>query len=143
MCEYKIVFERRYSHSKIGRASKSSMKVFKHLLNIFNDKQIKYFCGCEKNREYYLIGNDNKIYAYDLTIPSLKLIFEYHGKFWHSKTPTDKINELGVSLNYEKDQIKKELAIKSGFVIIELFEEDGLEYNIKTSIDELHKHIVS
>lgn len=137
--EYQAVFEKRYLNSKIGRASKSSMKVFSHLINKCIENKLKYYCGYLDSKEFYIMSDDNKIYAYDFTIPSIKLIFEFHGKFWHTKVESEVINELGHSMSesFKKDQIKKELAIKNNFKIVELFEEDGLEYNIKKSINSL------
>jgi hypothetical protein len=131
--EYQSVFEKRYINSKIGRASKSSMRVFLHLINKCINNKLNYYCGYLDSREFYLMSDDNKIYSYDFTIPSIKLMFEFHGKFWHTKVDSERINELGYSMSesFKKDQIKKDLAIKNNFIIVELFEEDGLEYNIK------------
>jgi hypothetical protein len=109
------------------------MKLFKHLINWCDNKKLNYYCGFDKSREFYLISVDKKIYAYDFTIPEINLIFEFHGKFWHIKNPIDVINELGVSLleSYKKDQIKKRLAEENGFKLIEVFEEDGFDFNFK------------
>jgi hypothetical protein len=136
--EYESVFKSRYLNSKFGKASKKSMKLFKHLINWCNENKINYYCGCEGSREFYLFDDDSKkIYAYDFTIPEINLMFEFHGKFWHTKKPTDKINELGSSLmeSYNKDQIKKFISVKNGFTLIELFEEDGFEFNIKKMME--------
>jgi len=132
--EYESVFKSRYLNSKLGKASKKSMKLFNHLISWCDNNKLNYYCGCDGSREFYLFDSESKkIYAYDFTIPKMKLIFEFHGKFWHTKKPIDKLNELGSSLleSYNKDQIKKDLAIRNGFTLIELFEEDGLEFNIK------------
>jgi len=131
--EYELIFKKRYLSSKLGKASKESMRLFKNIIKWCVDNNLKYYCGFEKSREFYLIDDNKKIYAYDFTIPKIKIIFEFHGKFWHIKEPTDIINELGVSLldSFNKDQVKKNLAIKNGFKLIELFEEDGISFNIK------------
>ena len=65
-------------------------------------------------------------------IPSIKLIFEYHGCFWHQRTEGDNLNELGYNLNesYNKDIIKKELAVKKGFSLYELYSDDGFDFNL-------------
>jgi hypothetical protein len=132
--EYEYVFKSRYLNSKLGKASKESMKLFNHLIKWCDNNKMDYYCGCEGSREFYLFDDDSKkIYAYDFTIPKMSLIFEFHGKFWHTKEPIDRINELGSSLleSYNKDQIKKNLSNKNRFILIELFEEDGFEFNIK------------
>ena len=132
--EYKSVFVKRYSNSKFGKASKSSMKLFNHVIKWCKDNNMKYFCGVEDSREFFLFDDINKkLYAYDFVIPELKLIFEFHGKFWHTKNSIDKENELGFSLlkSFEKDKIKRDLAIENEFILIELFEEDGFEFNLK------------
>lgn len=132
--EFEKSFVKRYNSSKIGKASKSSMKLFKHLIDWCERKELDYFCGVDNKREYYLIDRDSgKIYAYDFTIPEKKLIFEYHGKFWHTKQESDRKNELGYSLydSYKRDQTKKLVASNSGFELIEIFEEDGFEFNFE------------
>jgi hypothetical protein len=132
--EFEKSFIKRYNNSKFGKASKSSMKLFKHLINWCEKEGLKYFCGVDNKREYYLVDKDlGKIYAYDFTIPEKKLIFEYHGKFWHTKKESDSKNELGYSLSesYKKDQIKKEVASGNGFDLVEIFEEDGFKFNLE------------
>ena len=135
LVDYKNRLERRLE-SKFGRASIESLKIFKHLIKLCEDCSLKYYCGIENNREYYLINSDNKVYAYDFTIPEINLIFEYHGSFWHSKNDDDKMNGLGYNLNesYHKDIIKKELAIKNGFHLFEVYSEDGFDYNLNRVI---------
>lgn len=142
--EYESVFKKRYLSSKLGKASKKSIKLFIHLIKWCESNKLNYYCGYENNREFYLIDPESKkIYAYDFTIPDINLIFEFHGKFWHTKKPTCKVNELGFSLleSYNKDQNKKKLATKNGFNLIELFEEDGFEFNIKKMMTSLHQLI--
>lgn len=142
MIEYRLVFEKRYLSSKIGMASKASMKIFNKLIKWCINNGFDYYCGTDNKKEYYLIDDDKKIYAYDFTIPSMNLIFEFHGKFWHTKfANSNEINELGVSLSesYKKDKIKKELASRRGFKLVELWEEDGIEINIKKVFNIVEK----
>ena len=142
--DHENTFEKRYLSSKFGKDSKTSMKIFTHLSNICDSNSIPFYCGVDNKREYFIRDiTSNKIYAYDFTIPSLNLIFEYHESFWHSKIMTDKFNSLGVSLSdtYKKDQLKKDLAKRNEFNLIELFEEDGFEFNLRMSIDILMNSI--
>lgn len=131
LVDYKKRIESRLE-SKFGKASKESMKIFKHLVKLCDEFDLVYYCGVENKREYYIMSDDNKVYAYDFTIPSIKLIFEYHGCFWHQRTEGDNLNELGYNLNesYNKDIIKKELAVKKGFSLYELYSDDGFDFNL-------------
>jgi hypothetical protein len=141
--EFEKSFLKRYNSSKIGKASKSSMKLFKHLIDWCERKELDYFCGVDNRREYYITDKDSgKIYAYDFTIPEKKLIFEYHGKFWHTKKESNHVNELGYSLSdsYKKDQIKKVVASNNGFELIEIFEEDGFEFNFEKMFRALENY---
>ena len=136
--DYLETYNKRYKNSTIGKASKTSMKLFKILINRCNENDLKYFCGYGDSREYYIFDTDEmKVYSYDFTIPQYKLIFEFHGSFWHRKEETNDMNSLGVSMSesYKKDVIKNKLAEKNGFKIIELYEEDGIEHNIKKMFD--------
>ena len=138
------VYNKKYNTNTFGKASKSSMKIFFILIEECKKKNLKFYCGIESNREYLMFSHETmKIYFYDFVIVDLKLIFEFHGSFFHSKEPTDKINEIGVSIgdNYNKDQVKKKLAQDKGFTLIELFEEDGIEINIKKCIEEFNKKV--
>lgn len=137
--EYLRSFEKRLE-TKFGKASKSSMKVFKHLINFCKDKNLNFFCGIDGSREFYLMDDTTKkVYAYDFTIPELNMIFEYHGKFWHTKSISNSKNELGVSMSesFRKDSIKENLAQINGFELVKIYEEDGLEYNIKKIFNRL------
>lgn len=128
------VFKKRYANSKFGKASKESMRLFKYIIERCESKNLKYYCGYEDNQEFYLFDeNSKKVYAYDFTIPKLNLIIEFHGSFWHTKLPTDSINSRGVSMldSYNKDNIKRDLAIRNGFKVLEIYEEDGFEFNFK------------
>ena len=137
--EYLKSFENRLL-TKFGKASKSSMKVFNHLINFCDKNGLNFFCGVDGSREFYLMDIDTKkVYAYDFTIPDLNIIFEYHGKFWHTKEISEYKNELGVSMSdsFEKDLLKEKLAKNNGFELVKVYEEDGLEYNLKKIFDKL------
>lgn len=139
--EMQNVFEKRYSSSAIGRASKESMKIFNIIITWCQNRNLKYYCGVDDSKEFYLFCNEQKkFYAYDFTIPKLKLIFEFHGKFWHSKEPDNRKNELGISMmdTYIKDQHKRKLCELNGFKLVELFEIDGIEYNLNMIFDILN-----
>ena len=121
---------------KFRSASKASLKVFTPVIDYFKDSGLEFKIGVKGNNEFSLFNsNDKKYYYYDLTIPSLKLIFEYHGEKFH---PHFSITEDSDLLNWEtlylvrdknnfkktkkngleirkNDNLKEELAIDNGF----------------------------
>jgi hypothetical protein len=134
----KIFIERiiNISKSRFNKASKSSMKIFNQLIDICDKNNLTYNCGIKNTSEYYIFSNINKrVYFYDFTIISLKLIFEFQGMKFHSKFENIGFNELGIDLTnkFLNDRNKKELAEKNGFEVIYLWEEDGFEHNIQKS----------
>ena len=114
------------------------MKVFNQLIELCEKNNLNYRVGKEDNSEFYLLESKNKkIYFYDFMILELKIIFEFQGKIWHSKTyKENNTNPFGYDLTnqFNIDKIKKELSEKNGFEVVYLWEEDGFEYNIKKSI---------
>ena len=50
-----------------------------------------YYIGVEKSKEYY-INNNGKIFLYDFAVPKLNLIIEFHGIYFHPRTPEDNID---------------------------------------------------
>jgi len=76
---------------RIGKASKESLSAFNNLLYILETNNIKYYFGVVGNKEWFIYNKDlEKMFFYDLTIPSLGIIIEYHGEGFH---PNPKWNE--------------------------------------------------
>ena len=96
-----------------------------------------------KENEYKIYDKENnKINFYDFTIPKLNLIVEFHGSIWHYnpnynykedfKQPFsgESIEELK-----EKDEYKRQLTIKNGFTLFEVFDTDDFEEKQKEIIE--------
>lgn len=121
---------------KFRSASKSSLKIFKPVMDYFNDSGLVFKIGVKGNNEFSLFNHsDKKHYYYDLTIPSLNLIFEYHGEKFHPHISITEESELlkwetfylvrdknnfkkskknGLEIR-KNDILKEELAIDNGF----------------------------
>ena len=126
---------------KALKASKSSLKHFKPLYDFLIKKNITnfddIFLGIDDCREFF-IREGEKIFFYDFVISSKKIIIEYNGKAWHPNWEKYDINEaiknfknknINPIESINKDKIKIELAIKKGFDVLILWEEDGFNYN--------------
>lgn len=73
---------KRNSNSRIGNASKESLKFLKPLLEKLDSNNIHYFIGVDGNKEFFIKHGDD-MFFYDLTIPKLNIIIEYHGNAFH------------------------------------------------------------
>jgi hypothetical protein len=105
-------------------------------MGYFKNSGIEFKIGIKGNNEFSLFHIDNKKhYYYDLTIPKLNLIFEYHGEKFHPHftiTETDdlmkwetfylvrsgdsfeKTKKNGLEIR-KNDKLKEQLAIDNGF----------------------------
>ncbi len=118
------------------RVSKISNLVFSSLKNKLD---IEIMFGIENE---LLITKNNKKYYYDSFIPSSNTIIEYHGKCWHSHPI---IIQDGLYDTYEKlksrDDLKRNIAIDSGYNFIEIYE---LDYNNYIDVvDTLYEYLNS
>lgn len=77
-----IVDIKRRRFLKFGQASAESLVYFNPLNDFCKNIQINTFLGINDNSEYF-IHNNKKMYFYDFTCPSIKLMIEYHGYPWH------------------------------------------------------------
>lgn len=81
---------KRNSECNIGRASKESVEVFSEIVDILNIHSIKFYMGVEGNKEWYIFNKkEKKMFFYDLTIPRLGIIIEYHGEGFHPNPKWD------------------------------------------------------
>jgi len=102
--------------------SQESINKLKSILpdNIFNN-------GMHSENEYYIYAN-NRHYFYDFRYKDL--IIEYHGSAYHASPylEHEQLNEwkhpfekTGYKESYEKDKIKRELAVTRGFTYLEIY----------------------
>lgn len=146
------IFEKK--QVKFRRASKQSLNIFKPVIDTFND--LDYRIGVDDNNELNIYDKKMKRhFYYDFTIPSLKLIFEYHGEKYHPhfsikseedliKWKTINVNKYmgGDTLNKlngvqvrKKDEYKKQLAIDNGYKYFVIWSSDDKKQAIKNIIN--------
>lgn len=110
------------SKKKSYSISNEAINFFKTYINpIFDKYNYSYITASDKyKRTEKIIAGDNKIYFYDFCCEDLKIIIEYNGTAFHPKTIDDKNFKHPYKLNIEQifnnDKIKKETAIKNGYI---------------------------
>lgn len=124
---------KRNANSRIGCASIESLKFFKPLTDILDNNNIHYFIGVAGNKEFF-IRKDDVMYMYDLTIPKLSIILEYHGKGFHPdvrqgneylKNWKQAYTNKGWKEVHENDVKKKNAAIENGWEYYQFFPTDS------------------
>jgi hypothetical protein len=112
--------------------SKESLVFFKPLYKFCRKLGIQrkdiYF-GIKGSKEFFIRDNSLPInggYFYDFTIPSLNMVVEYHGTFWHPKNPSLWKNPF---LSYDeakiKDGYKQLIAENFGFSYFIVWSDDN------------------
>jgi hypothetical protein len=124
--------------------SKESIKffisIYKKIRNYVGKEDI--FWGISGSKEYFLWDSENaKIFFYDFTILSKKIIIEYHGKRWHPNPSWDnekwkKWELFGMNANEKRafDLYKNSVAEKMGFTVIEVFSDTCGEFDVNELI---------
>lgn len=123
------------NQSKIGKASTESIKRFSPIIKLLNTHNVAYYCGNENNKEWFIYDRvTERPYFYDLAIPSLSIIIEYHGEKFHPnpKWDTAKWNSW-ISLfegenadkKYAFDTYKRQLAENANWTVFEIYSSDN------------------
>lgn len=102
--------------NKIGKVSKTGLRFCIMLSEYFSDNDIRF-----GNHEYFLLNNvdnDKTVRFYDYTDLTLKVVVEYNGNYFHSSRFPEHL---------ENDELKKEIAKRSGFKHYTVWEKDFLE----------------
>jgi hypothetical protein len=132
----KELFEQYIKKSAVGRASLESLEVFFPLIDwIFENKICDFsdiYLGIPEKQEWYIGGRDY-YYLYDFTIPKYNLIIEYNGHAFHPN-PRWNIEEWlswrspfsneSADEAFRKDVDKVNAAIKRGFKVLLIYDED-------------------
>lgn len=113
-------------------------KIYKKIRKYLQRNEI--YWGISGSKEYFLYNKDlKKVFFYDFTIPSLKIIIEYHGKRYHpnpkwDQEKWDKWNFMGLNAKEKRDMdvYKNKVAEDYGFEVIEIFSDE-----VNESITEL------
>ncbi len=133
----KVEGEKRWKNYKENygwtQASQQSLEIFEPLTKQLLEKGIDFndiFYGVENSFEFK-IENDGRLYSYDYTILSLKIIFEFNGSHVHPSK--EKLGEAwntwknawtgeNADTKYAQDQHKIKIAEKEGFTVIEIWD---------------------
>ena len=125
----------RNKKTSIGKASVESLQALDSILEILERNNIKFYLGVKNNKEWFIYNNEySKCFFYDLTIPTLSLIIEYHGEGFHpnpSWSPEKLNNWRQVRTNKIADivltetKLKNSTAINNGWTLIEVFSSDA------------------
>lgn len=120
-----------------GKASKESLIIFNPLISWCLNNKISYddiYIGIEEKKEYF-ISDDMNIFFYDFTIKSKKIIIEFNGVLFHakedSKNWSNPFTNESASDNIQKTKIKKDVAIRNGFKIIEIWSDEDPIVNLE------------
>lgn len=129
-----------------GRASTESLNIFLPVIkwctvNNITDSDI--YIGYGEKSEYF-ISTKMKIYFYDFCIRSKKIIIEFHGIGFHANPNWDKnkllewrsafTNEQS-TVNISKTFKKNNIAISSGFKLLEIWSDFTISENIESCIN--------
>jgi len=137
-----------YKNSNAGyRASKESLNFFEHITMYLLKKGFDFddiFYGV-KNSFEFKIDYNNKLFSYDYTILSLKLIFEYNGSHVHPSKEklSDKewntwkspwTNE-SADEKFKIDKRKIKVAENKGFTVIEIWDYENTNESLNKCIN--------
>jgi len=113
-----------------GKASQESLIIFNPLITWCLENKILYddiYVGQNDKKEYFISSNKN-IFFYDFTIKSKKIIIEFNGISFHAKEDSKEwknpFTNESISDNLKKSKLKKDIAMKNGFKIIEIWSDE-------------------
>ena len=132
-----------------GKSSKESLKVFSPLIEWCLSVGIEYddiFIGIDSKSEYFI--KDDNIYFYDFVIKNKKIIIEFNGVAFHARPEQLNKNEWfnpftkeNAEDNIKRSKIKYQLAVDSGFEILEIWSDicylDNIEICKKFIIEKI------
>lgn len=141
---------KRATPTVFGKASRESLKVFIPLYK-FARKTLELspediHWGIEGSSEYKLYdSNLSRVYYYDFSIPSYKLLIEFNGVAFHPKSQFDEwespYSKENAASIYQKDQNKRDCAASLGYNLLTIWSDESVSNNISTSISFLSSHI--
>jgi very-short-patch-repair endonuclease len=135
-----------------GKASMESLQVFDEVEKFCLENGIDIndiFIGKDEKKEYF-IQTKKKIYFYDFTIKSLKLIIEFHGTAFHvNPNDPDKENWRNPFTNENwkenlyKTKIKNNAALRRGFKILEIWSDEEVKTNVEKCIKFINENKIN
>ena len=117
--------------NKFATASAESLTALADIISLLDKYEMSYYLGVEGNHEWSIFDEDTqKRFYYDLAIPTLSTIIEYHGECYHpnpnwDQETWDKWKQLYANATadekYAFDTYKKELAELNGWFVYEMY----------------------
>lgn len=117
--------------NKFATASAESLTALADIISLLDKYEMSYYLGVEGNHEWSIFDEDTqKRFYYDLAIPALSTIIEYHGECYHpnpnwDQETWDKWKQLYANATadekYAFDTYKKELAELNGWFVYEMY----------------------
>ena len=146
--KYLDIRKQRNTTARIGKASAESLTAICDIIAILDKHNIAYYVGVANNKEWFIYDTLlDRPFFYDLTIPLLSIIIEYHGEAFHPN-PTwdaDKWNNWRCLFSKKTaievagiDQYKKKLAIDNGWSVYEIYSSE-VESSQRVIIQQLIK----
>jgi len=137
----KKLIHSRMKNVPIGRASRTSLRFFIPLYKklrkaCIGRKDIRW--GIGNSSELWLRNKEkDRLFFYDFSIESLKVIIEFNGSKFHAKTEKDKLLYRSAKVQMETDALKKRTAEKFGYSVLVVW-----DYEANTSkMEEMFKYI--
>lgn len=143
-------FEMRQNrNNKYGKvASNESLVAFSDIIAILDKNNIKYYVGVPNNREWCIYNKETEQwFFYDLTIPFLSIIVEYHGESFHPNPMWDSdkwarwtsvYTNKSADICYEYDLLKRRTAEQNGWSVYEIYSSD-VETTKRVILEQLSK----
>jgi hypothetical protein len=129
--KYLEMRKKRNEKSSIGKASAESVIAFDEIIRILDQNNIAYYFGVAGNKEWFIYDKLlERPFFYDLVIPSLSIIMEYHGEAYHPNPRLEKsqwsawhslFTNKSADDVYHVDQYKKKLAESAGWTVFEMY----------------------
>lgn len=115
----------------ICRSSKESLNIFNPLIeeiikdNFISEDDIYIGKGCKNE---FFIRDGKKIFFYDFTIRSKKIIIEYNGTLFHPKNKDSSwinpYNKESSEKAFMRQKAKLDIAISKGFKVLEIWSDE-------------------
>jgi hypothetical protein len=122
---------RKRKNTNSSSASAESLVALSDIINLLDKYEITYYIGVEGNQEWAIFDEDEmRWFYYDLTIPSLAIIIEYHGECFHPNPIWDQekwdnwsqvFDGRTADAKYQFDMYKKEIAEMQGWYVYEMY----------------------
>lgn len=136
---------------RCGQASKQSMSVFNPLIDWCEEHGLHdIYVGYGDRTEWFLWSQEGDLFWYDFTIPSIKVIIEFHGsKFHPNPARLDETNWrewkclyslLSADDKHLYDDTKAKVASQQGFDVLIVWDDDPLEDSIRVAKDFILSH---